>query len=106
MIKDFFKIYGWRYVPGAIFLVLCAWLSTRTPILLGDAIEMVAAQNWNGFVEAAVGMLIVAVLVFVTRYIWRYFIVFTSREMDFFIRDRLYTHLQLLPQPIHLQPEQ
>ena len=93
MIKDFFKIYGWRYIPGAIFLVLCAWLSTRTPILLGDAIEMVAAQSWNGFVEAAVGMLIVAVLVFVTRYIWRYFIVFTSREMDFFIRDRLYTHL-------------
>ena len=101
MIKDFFKKYGWRYIPGAIFLVLCAWLGTRTPVLLGDAIEMVKDQNWNGFVEASVGMLIVAVLVFATRYIWRYFIVFTSREMDYFIRDRLYTHLQLLPQKFY-----
>ena len=101
MIKDFFKKYGWRYFPGAIFLVICAWLSTRTPLLLGEAIDMVAVQNWNGFIEATVGMLIVAVLVFVTRYIWRYFIVFTSREMDFFMRDRLYSHLQLLPQKFY-----
>ena len=27
MLKDFLKKNGWRYVPGAIFLVLCAWLA-------------------------------------------------------------------------------
>ena len=98
MIKDFFKKYGWRYVPGAIFLLLCSWLSTRTPLILGNAIDAVAAQDWNVFVNEVVMMLVVAVGVFATRFIWRYFIVFTSREMDFFIRDRLYWHLQLLPQ--------
>ena len=101
MLKNFFKKYGWRYVPGAIFLVICAYLSTRTPIILGNAIDMVAAQNWNGFIRQVIDMLIVAVGVFVTRFIWRYFIVFTSREMDFYLRDRLYWHLQLLPQKFY-----
>ena len=98
MIKGFFKKYGWKYVPGAIFLMLCSWLSTRTPLILGNAIDMVAQQNWNGFLQEAVMMMVVAVGVFVTRFIWRYFIVFTSRDMDFYLRDRLYWHLQLLPQ--------
>ena len=98
MIKAFFKKYGWRYFPGAIFLLLCSWLSTRTPLILGRSIDAVAAQNWDVFVNEVIMMLVVAVGVFATRFIWRYFIVFTSREMDFFIRDRLYWHLQLLPQ--------
>lgn len=98
MIKSFFKKYGWRYVPGAIFLLLCSWLSTRTPLILGNAIDMVAKQNWSGFLHEVVMMMVVAVGVFATRFIWRYFIVFTSREMDYYLRDRLYQHLQLLPQ--------
>jgi len=98
MIKAFFKKYGWRYFPGAIFLLLCSYLSTRTPLILGNAIDAVAAQNWDVFIDEVIAMLVVAVGIFVTRFIWRYFIVFTSREMDFFIRDRLYWHLQLLPQ--------
>lgn len=98
MIKAFFKKYGWRYFPGAIFLLLCSYLSTRTPLILGHAINAVAAQNWDVFIDEVIMMLVVAVGIFITRFIWRYFIVFTSREMDFFIRDRLYWHLQLLPQ--------
>lgn len=98
MIKAFFKKYGWRYFPGAIFLLLCSYLSTRTPLILGRAIDAVAAQNWDVFINEVIAMLVVAVGIFATRFIWRYFIVFTSREMDFFIRDRLYWHLQLLPQ--------
>ncbi|MBQ4090341.1 MAG: ABC transporter ATP-binding protein [Clostridia bacterium] len=98
MIKAFFKKYGWRYFPGAIFLLLCSYLSTRTPLILGNAIDAVRVQNWDVFIHEVIMMLVVAVGIFVTRFIWRYFIVFTSREMDFFIRDRLYWHLQLLPQ--------
>lgn len=97
MLKDFFKKYGWRYFPGAIFLVICAWLSTRSPLILGDAIDLVAAQDWHGFARKIWELILVAVGVFVTRDTWRYFIVFTSREMEVFIRDRLYWHLQLLP---------
>ncbi len=97
MLRNFFKKYGWRYLPGAVFLVICAWLSTRSPLILGNAIDLVAAQNWHGFVREIWKLIAVAVGVFITRDTWRYFIVFTSREMEVYLRDRLYWHLQLLP---------
>jgi ATP-binding cassette subfamily B multidrug efflux pump len=97
MLRNFFKKYGWRYFPGAVFLVICAWLSTRSPLILGNAIDLVAAQDWSGFVREIWKLILVAVGVFITRDTWRYFIVFTSREMEVYLRDRLYWHLQLLP---------
>lgn len=97
MLKDFFRKYGWRYVPGAIFLVLCAWISTRAPLALGRAIEMVTSGDWNAFLHETLNILWIALGVFVTRDLWRYFIVVTSREMEVYLRDRLYHHLQLLP---------
>lgn len=97
MLKKFFSKYGWRYIPGAVFLLLCAWLTTRAPIILGSAINAVKMQDWGGFVHQIWMMIAVALGVFVTRDIWRYFIVLTSREMEIYLRDRLYDHLQLLP---------
>lgn len=97
MLKKFFAKYGWRYVPGAAFLLLCAWLTTRSPIILGNAIDAVEARDWGTFIHQVWMLLAVALGVFVTRDIWRYFIVLTSREMEIYLRDRLYYHLQLLP---------
>jgi len=97
MLKPFFKKYGWRYIPGAVFLVLCAYITTRTPLIVGEAIDFVVVRDWDAFIYKIIEMLIVALLTFITRDIWRYFIVFTSREMEVFIRDRLYWHIQLLP---------
>lgn len=97
MLQQFFRKYGWRYLPGAVFLLLCAWLTTRAPIILGSAIDAVEARDWGDFIHQIWMMLAVALGVFITRDIWRYFIVLTSREMEIYLRDRLYHHLQLLP---------
>ncbi len=97
MLKPFFMKYGWRYIPGAAFLLFCAWLTTRAPIILGSSIDAVSARDWPAFVHQIWLMLAVALGVFVTRDIWRYFIVLTSREMEIYLRDRLYDHFQLLP---------
>lgn len=59
MLKDFLKKNGWRYVPGAIFLVLCAWLSTRSPIFLGNAIDQIKLRNWEAFLRQ-IGWMIAA----------------------------------------------
>lgn len=97
MLKKFFAQYGWRYIPGALFLLVCAWLTTRSPLILGAAIDAVGARDWNVFIRQVWMLLAVALGVFVTRDIWRYFIVLTSRELEIHLRDRLYRHLQLLP---------
>ena len=97
MLKPFFKKYGWRYVPGVIFLCICTWLNTRTPLVLGEAIERVAAGAWGPFIQEVGLMVLLAVLVFVTKDLWRFFLIVTSREMEVWLRDELYRHLQLLP---------
>jgi len=97
MLREFFKKHGWRYIPGAIFLVLCAWINTRAPLALGNAIEMVTTGNWSVFLKEALKILWIALGVFVTRDLWRYFIIVTSRELEVYMRNELYHHLQLLP---------
>lgn len=98
MLKDFFKKHGWRYVPGIILLVLCAYIQTLSPLALGKAVEL--AENrapWQEFIKVAASVFFIALAVFVTRFGWRWFVIVTSREMEVYIRDRLYTHLVYLP---------
>ena len=98
MLKDFFKKHGWRYVPGILLLVLCAYIQTLSPLALGRAVEL--AENrapWSAFIKEAASVFVIAILVFVTRFGWRWFVIITSREMEVYIRDRLYTHLVYLP---------
>lgn len=97
MLTQFFRKNGWRYLPGAAFLILCAYLATLSPLILGNAIDLVSARDWPNFLREVLKMLAVAFGVFVTRDIWRYFIIVTSRELEVHLRDRLYWHLQLLP---------
>ncbi|MGI6240083.1 MAG: ABC transporter ATP-binding protein, partial [Christensenellales bacterium] len=66
MLKQFFKRYGWRYLPGAAFLIICAWLNTRSPLILGRAIDFVRLQDWDLFIREIWMMLAVALGVFIT----------------------------------------
>ena len=97
MIKDFLKKYGWNYLPGFALMILCSYIQTRSPLALGNAVNEAANQNWNSFIRYALSILFIALGVFVTRFGWRWFVVRTSREMEVFLRDKLYTHLMNLP---------
>lgn len=97
MLKEFFRKNGWRYIPGAVFLVLCAFIQTRAPLALGKAVDLAVKGDWNAFFPAALMILWIALATFITRYIWRWFLIVTSREMEVWMRDELYTHLLNLP---------
>ena len=49
MLKPFFQKYGWKYLPGAVLLIICAWLGTRSPKLLGGAIDLSGGGDWPAF---------------------------------------------------------
>ncbi|MBE5766387.1 MAG: ABC transporter ATP-binding protein [Clostridiales bacterium] len=97
MLKGFFRKHGWNYIPGAILLILSTWLHTRSPIALGNAIELFAGSDYAAFAREAWRILWIALGVFVTRLSWRYFIIGTSREMEIYLRDKLFSHLEYLP---------
>ena len=97
MLKPFFRKHGWKYLPGAILLVICAWLGTRSPKLLGGAIDLIGGGDWPAFWREVLLMVLVGAGIFVTRNAWRFFIIGNSREMEIVLRDQLYDHIQKLP---------
>lgn len=96
MLLGFFKKYGWQYVPGVIFLVISAYLQMLTPRLLGQIIDgLSTALIDKTAIYRLVGfMMLTALGVFGTRYIWRYFINGNGRNLEAYARQRLFTHFQ------------
>ena len=102
MLKPFLKKYGWKFFPGGFFLILCSWISTRAPIVLGEAVDLLKEATDGGvtfqmFLPKAMMILWIALGVFATRLTWRYFIIGSSRELEIWLRNSLYDHLQKLP---------
>ena len=96
MLSDFFKKYGWMYLPGVVFLILSAWLQMFAPRLLGEIVDMlrVTPMDTTKIYKTAGLMLLVSVSVFITRYIWRFMINGNGRNLEAVARQRLFTHFQ------------
>ncbi len=99
IIKKFLKKYGWLYIPGVIFLALCSRITTLAPEALGDAIDLLeqAVPDKNLVWKQAGLIILIAVAIFVTRFIWRMMIIRNARSMECFLREELFTKLQNLP---------
>ncbi len=99
IIVDFLKMYWLKYVLGLIFLFLSAYVQSFNPKLLGIIIDLLDSPTIDRqFIIYNLGLLVmVAFLAFVTRYIWRYFIIGNARNMECYLRQRLFKHFQSLP---------
>jgi ATP-binding cassette, subfamily B, multidrug efflux pump len=99
LIMDFLKQYWFRYVLGVAFLFISAYLQVYNPKLLGiiiDLLDSPAIDKQSIFYNLKL-LVFVAILSFATRYIWRYFIVGNARNMECYLRQRLFRHFQTLP---------
>ena len=101
MLKGFLKKYGWRYVPGFLFLLLSSYITTLAPVALGHAIDLMDMDasliDGHQVYRQALYIILIAVSVFVTRYIWRYFIIGNSRFLENYLREQLFIQLENLP---------
>jgi len=99
IIIDFLKLYWFRYLLGGFFLILSAYVQAYNPKLLGIVIDLLDSATINKeSILFNLGLLVlVALLAFATRYIWRYFIVGNARNMECYLRQRLFRHFQSLP---------
>ena len=81
IISEFLKKYGTNYLWGAIFLLLCAFIETLSPKYLGIIIDLLGAPVIEPRqVMKYIGFILLATLAtFVTRFIWRYFIMGNAR---------------------------
>ena len=98
MIRDFLK-HNWpRYLYGSIFLILVDLLMLVTPRVIGMIVDEIrgGAQDLN-----LVGLLILAVIgvafgLFITRLLWRIFIMGAARRFEYYTRKTLFEKLLTL----------
>jgi len=98
-LKDFFRKYGWIYLPGLLFLVASSYINTLQPRVLGNIFDVLEAGAADGrsIRNGLLMLLLIACLTLVTRFIWRYIIMGNSRNMESYLRRRLFRHLQTQP---------
>lgn len=99
VINDFLKKYWMHYVVGVVFLVLTTYVQNQAPRLLGMIIDTLRMEDIDKQkILIYLGMMVaVAIIAFITRYIWRYFIIGNSRNLECYLRERLFQHFQTLP---------
>lgn len=99
VLRDFLRKYGWIYLPGLVFLVASSYVQTLQPRILGKIIDTLEAASINtGDVRRGLlQLLLVALMTFITRFVWRYIIMGNSRNMESYLRKRLFAHLQTQP---------
>ena len=94
----FFKKDGWRYIPGMLFLIINTALDVIPARLLGDSVDLMREEviDESAVLRKLIGIVAVAVLIFITRSIWRAYINGNARRMEMWLRNTLFTHLQSL----------
>lgn len=99
VITDFLKMYWREYIAGIVFLILSAYVQAFNPKLLGQIIDLLKGPmiDRRAVIYKLGLLLLVAVLAFVTRYIWRYYIIGNARNLECYLRQRLFKHFQGLP---------
>lgn len=99
LIIGFIKRYVWYNVLGIVALVASGVLQLAIPKLLGYIIDLLTLRSATlaRISWLTLGMLGLAAAVFGLKFAWRFLLVGKARDLECFLRDRLFSHLQTLP---------
>lgn len=100
-IKALFKYtykYRYRYLIGIIFLIAVDIIQLLPPKLMGAITDRISngTATKSFLFKNILGIVSIAILMAVGRYIWRIFIIGTSRHVEYDIRNKYFKHLQTL----------
>lgn len=97
-LKEFFIQHKWRYIWGIIVLILVDALQLVTPKLLGRITDALGDGTLSmGDIYLYIGViLLLALLVAGCRFIWRMLVMGSSRSLEYWLRNRLFSHLELM----------
>ena len=98
-IKELFKYtydYRKRYLFGIVFLIIVDICQLIPPKLIGFITDNISKGTASKglLLKYIVLIVLVAALMAVGRYVWRIFIVGSSRYVEYDIRNKFFTHLQ------------
>ena len=81
------------------------WVRLQYPEYVGDATDYLAAggANWEGLRPYVLMLVLIAVVAFITAYIWRYLIIGNARKLQRELRALIFTNFQQLSQAFYNQ---
>ncbi len=97
--KEFIPSHRFRYAAGLLTLILASVLQLAIPKLLGHIVDVLKYQwaGQSGVFWLTAGMLGLALVVFGLKYTWRLCLMGRARDLECFLRAKLFAHLQTLP---------
>lgn len=97
-LKPFLKRKRWHLAGGVLILIAIDLLQLITPRLIGSLADQLAEKTaGSGDILNTIALIVgIAILVATGRYFWRILIIGTSREAEYWLRNRLYAHVQTL----------
>jgi len=95
---NFIKKHKMSYFVGIIFMLLTSYIQTLFPKVLGNTIDILKENGFKiSFVYVNIGyMMFIALGTFASTYIWRNLIIGNGRNMECYLREKLFEHFQKL----------
>lgn len=91
----YLKKYKLNYGIGILFLVIVDAAQVLIPRYVKQAVDTVASGRFGleDILKPALSMVAIAFVISIGRFLWRYFIIGASRQIETEMRDRLFGHL-------------
>jgi len=92
----------WRYKHRLVIGLLAIFVVDGTqlilPLIIRRAVDILALGKATGLILAKYAFYIVALALVAAalRFVWRYFIIGTSRKIEEYLRNKLFSHIQTL----------
>lgn len=95
-LKDFMKENKWQYIIGVIVLVIVDILQLITPRIIGNVVDSIGSGTISNGQVLYYALLIMIIACFIAffRYMWRIKIIGSSRVLEFWMRSKIFKHLE------------
>lgn len=97
-LKEFLKENRWRYLWGVLVLLIVDALQLVTPKLLGRITDELGsgALTMNQIYIYIAVIIALALCIAIGRYIWRMLVMGNARNLEFWLRNKFFAHLENL----------
>lgn len=97
-LKNFFIRHKWKYIIGVVWLLIVDIVQLIVPQILRTVTDLLETEmlTTNELIKYAGYIVLTGLFIGLGRYYWRIYIMGTSRELEYYIRNKLFAHLQTL----------
>lgn len=103
--RKYYLKYGLFFLTGSLILVFVDWIQLDIPKLVGQILDALKVDvvDTKGIESAILRIAILAGLITIGRFIWRYTIFGASRRIEYNLRNAMFVHASKLSQSYYSQ---